>query len=93
MRSQARKVDEAKRKRIQEISARHETEFIDNQYEDFEEILGMTKGERDPNKKQALVLDAHVVDAMKEFMFFSKQVDGYPWYFERDPFKTYSLFG
>lgn len=47
----------------------------------------------DPNKKQCQVLDPHVVDTMKEFAYFSKQVDGHPWYFEKDEFNQFNLFG
>lgn len=90
----AKREDEIKKKRLKEIAKSHMTEFIDDRYADFEQILGMSEMEKnDKNKQQNNVLDPHVVDAMKESVHFSKQVDGYPWYFEREPFSQFTLFG
>lgn len=70
------------------------TEFIDDQYADFEAILGMHQVQDKTSKKPPThVTDPHVVDIMKESAHFTKQIDGYPWYIDRDPFSQYTLFG
>jgi hypothetical protein len=43
---QNKQAEEVKRKRIMEIAARHQSEFIDNKYADFEELLGMEEIEK-----------------------------------------------
>lgn len=43
---QNKQAEEVKRKRIMEIAARHQSEFIDNKYADFEELLGIEEIEK-----------------------------------------------
>ena len=84
---QVRLDDEVKKKRILEIARRHITEFIDNQYADFEEILDMPSAAQNAmNSKSGHVLDPNIVDMLKEFTFYSKQKDGYSSESEKDPF-------
>lgn len=46
MLDQNKQAEEIKRKKIMEIAARHQSEFIDNKYADFEELLGMEEIEK-----------------------------------------------
>lgn len=52
MLDQNKQAEEVKRKRIMEIAARHQSEFIDNKYADFEELLGMEEIEKTQNAKK-----------------------------------------
>ena len=65
--------------RIMEIAQRHITEFIDDKYTDFEQILEMEAANQQAmSSKMPHVLDPYVVDVVKEMTFSSKHRDGYP---------------
>ena len=67
---------------MKEIAAKHASEYLNEQYQDFEEILGIEEIKKQLSNKDTIVIDPHIVDIMKEMAFFTKQVDGYPWYIE-----------
>ena len=80
--------------RIMEIAQRHITEFIDDKYTDFEQILEMEAANQQAmSSKMPHVIDPYVVDVVKEMTFSSKHRDGYPQLLEVDPFHQYTLFG
>ncbi len=75
---EAKAREEEKKKRIKEIAARHQSEYIDNKYQDFEELLGMSEIEDkalkkdDDHHEKVGVLDPAVLNALKETAFFNK---------------------
>ena len=66
---------------LKEIAERHITEFAGDQHTDFANVLGLPEvTAADLFKKQA-AMDPLAVDAIREHSHFSKQIEGYPWFF------------
>ena len=66
---------------LKEIAERHITEFAGDQHTDFANVLGLPEVTAADLFKKQSALDPLVVDAIREHSHFSKQIEGYPWFF------------
>lgn len=69
---------------LKEITERHITEFAGDQHTDFAQVLGLPEVTANDLFKKQGQLDPLVIDVLREHSHFCKQIEGYPWIFERD---------
>jgi len=66
---------------LKEIAERHITEFAGDQHTDFANVLGLPEVTANDLFKKQGQMDPLVVDALREHSHFSKQIEGYAWFF------------
>jgi hypothetical protein len=66
---------------LKEIAERHITEFAGDQHTDFANVLGLPEVTASDLFEKQGQMDPLVVDALREHSHFSKQIEGYPWFF------------
>ena len=66
---------------LKEIAERHITEFAGDQHIDFANVLGLPEVTASDLFKKQGQMDPLIIDAIREHSHFSKQIDGYPWFF------------
>lgn len=76
---------------LKEIAERHITEFAGDQHTDFANVLGLPEVTASDLFKKQGQQDPIVVDAIREHSHFSKQIEGYPWFFTRTEGSEHSL--
>jgi len=82
-----------KKEALERIAARHITEFANEQYTDFSQILGLPNITIDELNQKQPKRDPIIIDAIREAAFFEKATEGYPVVFSktRMPGKTAGL--
>ena len=68
---------------LKEISERHITEFAGDQHTDFANVLGLPEVTAYDLFKKKGQQDPIVIDTIREHSHFSKQIEGYPWFFKK----------
>jgi hypothetical protein len=72
-----------KQRALKEIAERHITEFAGDQHTDFAHVLGLPEVTASDLFKKQGQMDPLVIDAVREHSHFSKQIEGYPWFYPR----------
>lgn len=68
---------------LKEIAERHITEFAGDQHTDFANVLGLPEVTANDLFMRQGQQDPIVIDTIRAHAHFSKQIEGYPWFFSR----------
>jgi len=76
---------------MQEITKRHITEYANEQFTNFATVLGLPEISMEDLVHKKDQKEPIIQDAIREQAFFTKQLEGYPLYFEKETIPGASL--